>query len=450
MILLLTQDDTVNLSKFISREQLAPTAAYHLIHQQVIAPLHHYLTRLIAAWTGCEASDTQMILHTHALLGEVLAFRLGRETILLRTGWTQFDAQKRNRFSKSLPVISISSCMGYRKGVWADEKPVVVILLIVILLAALGGGWWWYQSSRQQPLTLYGNVDIRTVNMSFRVGGRLASLTVDEGDSIRAGQTLGELDRAPYENALLQAQANVSTAQAQYDLMMAGYRAEEIAQAAAAVKQAQAAYDYAQNFYQRQLGLRASSAISANDLENARSSRDQAQATLKSAQDKLRQYRAGNRPQEIAQAKASLEQAQAALAQAKLDLHDTVLTAPSDGTLMTRAVEPGTMLNAGGTVLTLSLTHPVWVRAYVDEKNLGQAQPGQEVLLYTDSRPDKPYHGKIGFVSPSAEFTPKTVETPDLRTDLVYRLRIVVTDADGALRQGMPVTISFSHGNGHE
>ncbi|HIE8619271.1 TPA: secretion protein HlyD [Klebsiella quasipneumoniae subsp. quasipneumoniae] len=330
------------------------------------------------------------------------------------------------------------------------KKPVVVILLIVILLAALGGDWWWYQSSRQQPLTLYGNVDIRTVNMSFRVGGRLASLTVDEGDSIRAGQTLGELDRAPYENALLQAQANVSTAQAQYDLMMAGYRSEEIAQAAAAVNQAQAAYDYAQNFYQRQLGLRASSAISANDLENARSSRDQAQATLKSAQDKLRQYRAGNRPQEIAQAKASLEQAQAALAQAKLDLHDTVLTAPSDGTLMTRAVEPGTMLNAGGTVLTLSLTHPVWVRAYVDEKNLGQAQPGQAVLLYTDSRPDKPYHGKIGFVSPSAEFTPKTVETPDLRTDLVYRLRIVVTDADGALRQGMPVTVSFDNGNGHE
>ena len=148
--------------------------------------------------------------------------------------------------------------------------------------------------------------------------------------------------------------------------------------------------------------------------------------------------------------RAALEQAQAALAQAKLDLHDTVLTAPSDGTLMTRAVEPGTMLNAGGTVLTLSLTHPVWVRAYVDEKNLGQAQPGREVLLYTDSRPDKPYHGKIGFVSPSAEFTPKTVETPDLRTDLVYRLRIVVTDADDALRQGMPVTVQFGDEAGHE
>ncbi len=117
---------------------------------------------------------------------------------------------------------------------------------------------------------------------------------------------------------------------------------------------------------------------------------------------------------------------------------------------MTRAVEPGTMLNAGGTVLTLSLRIRCGSAPMLTRKNLGQAQPGQEVLLYTDSRPDKPYHGKIGFVSPSAEFTPKTVETPDLRTDLVYRLRIVVTDADGALRQGMPVTISFSHGNGHE
>ncbi|MDU1024786.1 MAG: efflux RND transporter periplasmic adaptor subunit, partial [Leclercia adecarboxylata] len=188
----------------------------------------------------------------------------------------------------------------------------------------------------------------------------------------------------------------------------------------------------------------------ANDLENARSSRDQALATLKSSQDKLRQYRSGNREQDIAQAKASLEQAQAQLAQAQLDLHDTTLVAPANGTLMTRAVEPGSMLNAGSTVLTLSLTRPVWVRAYINEASLGEARPGREVLLYTDGRADKPYHGKIGFVSPTAEFTPKTVETPDLRTDLVYRLRIIVNDADEALRQGMPVTVSFDDGQTHE
>ncbi|WP_370966003.1 secretion protein HlyD [Enterobacter hormaechei] len=316
------------------------------------------------------------------------------------------------------------------------KKPVAIILVVVVLLAAGTGGWLWYQSQQDRGLTLYGNVDIRTVNMSFRVGGRLASLNVDEGDAIKAGQTLGMLDKAPFENALMQAKAGVSVAQAQYDLMLAGYRDEEISQAAAAVKQAKAAYDYAQNFYNRQQGLWKSRTISANDLENARSSRDQAQATLKSAQDKLSQYRTGNRAQDIAQA--------------ELDLHDTTLIAPSDGTLMTRAVEPGSMLSAGSTVLTLSLTRPVWVRAYIDEPNLGQMQPGRELLLYTDGRPDKPYHGKVGFVSPTAEFTPKTVETPDLRTDLVYRLRIIVTDADDALRQGMPVTVTLNDGERHE
>ncbi len=330
------------------------------------------------------------------------------------------------------------------------KKPAVILVAVVVVLAAGFGGWWWYQSQQDKTLTLYGNVDIRTVNMSFRVGGRLASLIVDEGDTITTGQTLGELDKAPYQNALLQAQAGVSVAQAQYDLMQAGYRDEEVAQAAAAVKQAQAAYDYAQNFYNRQQGLWKSRTVSANDLENARSSRDQALATLKSSQDKLRQYRSGNREQDIAQAKASLEQAQAQLAQAQLDLHDTTLVAPANGTLMTRAVEPGSMLNAGSTVLTLSLTRPVWVRAYINEASLGEARPGREVLLYTDGRADKPYHGKIGFVSPTAEFTPKTVETPDLRTDLVYRLRIIVNDADEALRQGMPVTVSFDDGQTHE
>ncbi|MDU4433722.1 MAG: secretion protein HlyD [Pluralibacter gergoviae] len=329
------------------------------------------------------------------------------------------------------------------------KKPLIIALAAIVLAAAAGGAWW-YQQHRDAPLTLYGHVDIRTVNISFRVGGRLQALKVDEGDAVRAGEQVGELDAAPYQHALQQAIANADAAQAKYDLLLAGYREEEIAQAAAAVRQAQAAYDYARNFYQRQQGLWKSRTISANELENARSSRDQAQATLKSAQDKLSQYHTGNRPQEIAQAKASLEQAQAALAQSRLDLQDTRLIAPSDGTILTRALEPGSMLSAGNTVLTLSLTRPVWVRAYVNEASLNQTQPGREVRLYTDGRPDKPYHGKIGFVSPTAEFTPKTVETTDLRTDLVYRLRIIVTDPDDTLRQGMPVTVQFADDERHE
>lgn len=219
------------------------------------------------------------------------------------------------------------------------KKPVVIGLAVVALAAVVAGGYWWYQSRRDNGLTLYGNVDIRTVNLSFRVGGALNRWRWTKVMRSKRA-VLGELDHKPYEIALMQAKAGVSVAQAQYDLMLAGYRDEEIAQAAAAVKQAQAAYDYAQNFYNRQQGLWKSRTISANDTENARSSRDRAQATLKSAQDKLRQYRSGNREQDIARAKASLEQAQAQLAQAELNLQDSTLIAPSDGTLLTRAVEP--------------------------------------------------------------------------------------------------------------
>ena len=124
-------------------------------------------------------------------------------------------------------------------------------------------------------------------------------------------------------------------------------------------------------------------------------------------------------------------------------LEDTDLRSPADGVILTRASEPGAILASGTTVFTLTLTQHVWIRAYVSEDEMGRAHPGDPVLIFTDSRRDQPYHGNVGFVSPTAEFTPKTVETTDLRTDLVYRLRIIVNDPDAALRQGMPVTLRF-------
>lgn len=322
-------------------------------------------------------------------------------------------------------------------------KKILPIVLIIVCLIAVFYGWKSYENSRNQELSLYGNVDIRTVNLNFRVGGRLASLTVDEGDKVKSGQILGKLDDAPYLIAVQQAKASVESLTARLALIQEGYRAEEIAQAKAAVDQSRSAYHYAESFYQRQLGLWKSRSISANTLDDARSARDQTKATLQSAKDKLSQFEAGNRPQEIAEAKANLAQAQATLAQAELNLSDTTLISPSNGTILTRAVEPGSMLAASNTVFSVSLTDPVWVRAYVSETNLARAVPGSKVEIYTDARPNKPYQGTIGFVSPNAEFTPKSVETPELRTDLVYRLRIIVSDPDDNLRQGMPVTISF-------
>lgn len=325
-----------------------------------------------------------------------------------------------------------------------NNKKLIGIVAVLVIVALALGGFYYYRSHEDRGLTLYGNVDIRTVNLGFRVGGRLASLDVDEGDTVTRGMLLGKLDDAPFVNSLNEAKANVAAAQAQLDLLLAGYRTEEIAQALAAVAQQQASFSYADSYLKRQQGLWASKATSANDLEDAKTARNQALANLQAAKDKLSQYETGNRPQEIEQAQASLAQAQAAADQAELNLKDTQLIAPSDGTILTRAVEPGTMLASGSTVFSVSLTRPVWIRAYVSEENLSKAIPGTEIQIYTDGRPNKPYHGKIGFVSPTAEFTPKSVETPELRTDLVYRLRVIVTDADDSLRQGMPVTLRFN------
>ena len=133
--------------------------------------------------------------------------------------------------------------------------------------------------------------------------------------------------------------------------------------------------------------------------------------------------------------------AQAAVSARELDLKDCTLTAPEAGVVQTRIKEPGAIVAAGTGVITETLDTPVWIRAYVPEPLLGRIRPGMEVEIYIDSQPDRPAGtGRIGFISPVAEFTPKSVETATLRTDLVYRIRIVAENGAGNLLQGMPVT----------
>lgn len=266
------------------------------------------------------------------------------------------------------------------------------LILVILLVIIVGLAYVFFFRTEDKPLTLYGNVDIRSVNTAFRVSGRLAEMRLEEGDAVTSQQILAKLDPAPYEIALEKGKAQVA--------------------------QAQAAYQYAQHNYGRQQQLLKTRAVSQDTIDSAQAQRDQAQADLALAE--------------------------AELAQANLNLQDTTLLAPSDGVILTRIVEPGSVVSQGSPVYSVSLVNPVWIRAYVDEVDLGQAIPGRKVWVYTDGRPDNPYQGQIGFVSPTAEFTPKSVETEVLRTDLVYRLRIIVSQADDHLRQGMPVTIQFA------
>lgn len=317
------------------------------------------------------------------------------------------------------------------------------IALLVVLLALIGGYLWW-QGRPADGSVLYGNVDIRDVNLAFRVGGRVSEVQVDEGDAVQAGQLLARLDPAPLIHSRDSARANLAALTAANALMHKGYRSEETDRARASLSAAEAAALEADKQWRRQSALAATGAISRGQLDSARSQRDQTRAQVRAARKQLAQLETGYRPEEIAQSDAQLEGAKATLASAELALADAALTAPSDGIILTRAVETGSMVQAGATAFNLSLTTPVWVRAYVEEPWLGHFPSGARVQLTTDSRPDQPYQGVVGFVSPSAEFTPKSVETPDLRTHLVYRLRIVVQDPDPALRQGMPVTVRLA------
>jgi HlyD family secretion protein len=319
---------------------------------------------------------------------------------------------------------------------------VTLLLLLVLAMAIAFFGFGLGRSST--GLVMYGNVDIRQASLGFRVAGRLQSLQVDEGDSVHAGMVLARLDPEPFQHALRQSESNAAVLAARAQQMHAGYRREEIAQAAASLAQREAALANAQALMIRQENLRGSGAAAARDYDDARSARDQARAQVNAAKEQLDLMRRGYRKEDLQAADAQLAQAQSAVAASRLQLKDTVLLAPSDGVILTRTSEPGTILSGGTTVFTLSLTRPVWVRAYVAESDLGRVAPGTAVEITTDSRPGKPYTGIVGYVSPNAEFTPKNVETADLRTDLVYRLRVVVSNPDNALRQGMPVTVRLA------
>ncbi|MGB3627808.1 MAG: HlyD family efflux transporter periplasmic adaptor subunit [Henriciella sp.] len=289
-------------------------------------------------------------------------------------------------------------------------------------------------------LTFYGNVDIREVDLAFQVEGRVEKVLVDEGDRIKAGATLAQIDADRLVDNVSQAEAKLAEAQANLRRLRTGNRLEEIAQAKARVQSANADHDRTAQAYERRAPLVEEGAISQGAWEQTVSDARQAAARLSEAQDALDLLRSGAREEDISVGEAQLASARAMLDSAKTDLDDATLVAPAEGILRTRAVEPGAIVRPGETVFTLSLGDPVRIRAYVPEPDLSNVSPGMKVQITTDGS-DTILDGRIGSISSRAEFTPKSVETEELRTDLVYRMRIIVESESADLRQGQPVTV---------
>ena len=322
-----------------------------------------------------------------------------------------------------------------------DRKRLIVgVGVAIAVLAAAAFGLGLFGGDGDEGLVLYGNVDIREVDMAFRVPGRIDSIAVEEGEAVERGELLATLDAASIEARTAEADAAVAQARAQVAKLRSGNRPQDIAQARSRVAAAEAATRNAQADYERRQGLVGPGAISRDQWAQTVADRDRAVAQLAEARQALSLVSEGARREDIAAAEAQLRAAEAGRRGTGTDLQDTRLVAKSAGTVVTRAREPGAIVQPGETVLTLSIDRPLRVRAYVSEPDLSRIGPGMSVTLKADGNP-KSYAGTIGHISPRAEFTPKSVETEDLRTDLVYRLRIVVENPDRALRQGQPVTI---------
>lgn len=322
---------------------------------------------------------------------------------------------------------------------------------LVLAFLFIGGvcGVIYTVMEREQPkkteLRLYGNIDIREVQLAFHDTGRIIRLLAVEGDYVEAGQLVAEMDPIRYEAAVAHAKAQVASQEQVLARLLAGSRPQEIAaararrdQAEANLRDAASTFDRIYAIYKKDPG-----ATSRQQFDNAQAALKTAQGKVDEAQQALDLAVLGPRIEDIAAARATLEMYKASLKLAERELADTKLYASLPGVIQDRILEPGDMAFPQSPVYSLALTNPVWVRAYVEEPDLGKVVLGMKAQITTDSFPGKVYEGWVGFISPTAEFTPKQVETTELRSRLVYRVRIYACNPSNELRLGMPVTVTI-------
>ncbi len=266
-----------------------------------------------------------------------------------------------------------------------------IVLSVFLIIFGFFAFSYFFHGAKDSSLILYGNVDVREVDIGFRVSGLVKSLFFEEGDRVPKGEKVAALEIDPYDSEVQKARAELRAVQVQWE--------------------------NAEILLNRRKALEPVGGVSQEDLDDAEAN-----------------YR---------QLTANLLAAKASLKVAEDNLSYTEVFAPTDAIVLTRIKEPGSTVKVADPVYTLSVLSPVWIRAYVNEPQLGLVTFGMEAEVHTDTKKGKTYKGRVGFISPVAEFTPKTVQTTDLRTDLVYRLRIYVDEPDELLKQGMPVTVKL-------
>ncbi|WP_243383575.1 efflux RND transporter periplasmic adaptor subunit [Geothrix alkalitolerans] len=317
-----------------------------------------------------------------------------------------------------------------------DRHLPIAMMVLLGGAAFLATGCGNHQESR---LKLSGNIEVIQVEASFRVAGKVIERPVDEGQVVQAGQLLARLDARDLEQQVAMRRADAATAKAALDAMLAGSRKEEIASSKAALEQAQADLKRLEPDEARIRDLQQKGILSVRDYEASRAALEAARGKVQQADQQYTLVRKGPRKEDIDQARARYDQAQQALALAQTQLGYATLTAPSAGVILSKNIEPMEYVSPGTAVVTMADLGQVWLRAYVEETDLGRVKVGQKAFVTSDSFPGKRYEGRVAFIASEAEFTPKTVQTRKERTKLVYRIKIDIPNPAMELKPGMPV-----------
>ena len=325
-----------------------------------------------------------------------------------------------------------------------EARAAGIAVAALLLLAGCDIPWPWGSHAKSAPIELSGSVDAREVDVSFQVGGRIERLVTDEGRVVKAGEVLAELDPRDLELAVARAQAQAASAEKALAVLRAGSRIQDIRAGEAAVQQAQADVALAISQQERTAKLVADHFAPPQQLDTANDAVDVAKAKLDQARQNLSLLREGARKEDIERAAADLEAARAQASTAVQQLAYARLVSTISGVVSVRLAEKGQNVSPGQAVFRIAQIDQPWVRVYLGEKDLPRVRLGQEAEVRVDGVPGKVFRGRLSFISPEAEFTPKTVETKALRVDLVYRAKVDVDDAAGALKIGMPADVRLA------
>ncbi|MCD6320551.1 MAG: efflux RND transporter periplasmic adaptor subunit [Candidatus Desulfofervidaceae bacterium] len=314
------------------------------------------------------------------------------------------------------------------------------LLVLLLLLGLTGGIYLWKTTTKNAPneLLLSGHIETTETDVAFKISGKISRLYVDEGDVVKKGQLLVELEAKDLKNKIALYEASLKKARANLAKLLAGYQPEEIEAAKAAMEGARVRLEKAQRDFERYQRLFKAHTISQERFDAVATAYKQAKWTYEETKARYQLLHKGYRKEDIASTRAAVAEAEAALNLARTNLSYTKLFAPVNGIVLVKMAEKGEYVVTGTPVFTLGDLDHVWLKAYVNETDLGRIKYGQKAVVTTDTYPDKRYNGKVIFIAARAEFTPKSVETHKERVTLVYKVKIAVENPAHELKPGMP------------